>query len=106
MNEKENSLIKNRINNFYINPLLNRFKKINIKKDIDNECGLPKLDKININNFKDSISSIFDKNKSNLNNYNNIQSKIQKYIQNDSNFDKTSLEQNMIPSSTKDMHGK
>ena len=106
LNEKENSLIKNRINNFYINPLLNRFKKINIKKDIDNECGLPKLDKINFNNFKDSISSIFDKNKSNLNNYNNIQSKIQKYIQNDSNFDKTSLEQNMIPSSTKDMHGK
>ena len=106
-NEKENSLIKNGINNFYINPLLNRFKKINIKKDIDNECGLPKLDKININIFKDSISSIFDKNKSNFNNYNNnIQSRIQKFIQNDSNFDKTSVEQNMIPSLSKDILGK
>ena len=54
-------MIKSGVNNYFPNPLFNRFKKINIKKKENEECRLPKLGDINISSYKDNISLIFDK---------------------------------------------
>ena len=59
--ERDNILIKSGVNNYFPNPLFNRFKKINIKKKENEECRLPKLGDINISSYKDNISLIFDK---------------------------------------------
>ena len=64
-NEKDNSFNKNGVNNYFLNPLLNRFKKIFIKKEEKEENRLPRLGDINISSYKDNFSLIFDKTRTN-----------------------------------------
>ena len=95
VNEKEeNSLTKNEIFSYlHANQHSTRLKKFNIKKAINDNLELPKLDKINIQNFRDSISLISARNNASKMLYNYQQNKQQisliRINRDKTNFDKT-----------------
>ena len=95
VNEKEEkSLTKNEIYSYlHVNQHSTRLKKLNIKKAINDNLELPKLDKINIQNFRDSISLISARNNASKMLYNYQQNKQQisliRINRDKTNFDKT-----------------
>jgi hypothetical protein len=95
VNEKEEkSLTKNEIYSYlHINQHSTRLKKFNIKKAINDNLELPKLDKINIQNFRDSISLISGLNNCSKMLYSHQQNKQQisliRINRDKTNFDKT-----------------
>ena len=91
LKEKESNNTKFDINSFFYNSSM-RFKKIIIKKDLNNKYELPELGKINIDIFKDSTS--LNINKSSQLFYHQHKKKqinLIKLNNNNSNIDKTKI---------------